>query len=152
MPSLTSRVPFRAVPRHWRSLLAFELLAVGALVASMLATLATPESRVGVPGRVYELLLVTVVFCSPALAALATGALGGGLLQALGLAALPSLAWTLAVPAGYALRQTLGYGLPIADSPLWVISGTFLVSGLVGGVAGFLVGRAGRLGWRRVVG
>jgi hypothetical protein len=149
MPSLVQRVPLRDAPRHWRSLLALELLAVGALVASMLVTLATPDSRVGAPGRVYESLLVTVVFGLPALTALATGALDGGLLRALGLAALPSLAWTVTVPAGYALRRALGYGLPIADAPLWAISGVFLAFGLVGGAVGFLVGRVGLLLWRR---
>jgi hypothetical protein len=49
------------------------------------------------------------------------------------------------VPAGYALRLALGHPLPVADSPLWAISGAFLGFGLLGGVAGFAVGRAARL-------
>jgi hypothetical protein len=149
MPSLTQRVPLGGAPRHWRSLLAVELLAVGALVVSMLVTLATPDSRVGVPSRVYQSLLVTVVFGLPPLVGLATGVLDGGLLRAVALAVLPSLAWTLTVPVGYALRRALGYGLPIADSPLWAIAGVFAATGLVEGVVGFLVGRGGLLLWRR---
>ena len=149
MPSQTRRVPLRTAPRHWRALLVVELVAVGALVVSMLVTLATPDGRVGPPGRVYEFLLVTVVFGLPALAGLATGALDGGLLRALGLAALPSLAWTVTVPLGYALRRALGYRLPIADSPLWAVSGAFVAFGVVTGAVGYLVGRGSRLLWRR---
>lgn len=149
MPSLTRLVPIRGTPRRWRSLLALELLVVGALVVSMLVTLATPDSRVGTPGRVYELLLVGVVFGLPPLVAVATGAFDGGLPRALVLAALPSLAWTVTVPVGYALRRALGHTLPIADSPLWAISGAFLAFGLGGGAVGFLVGRLGLVLWHR---
>ena len=150
MSSNLAWVPLRDPPRHWRALAVAEALAVLALVASVLVTLSTPPRAVGLPSSVYESLLVAVVFAGPPVAGLATGALAGGLLPALGLAALPSLAWTLSVPAGYALRRALGHPLPIADSPLWAISGLFLVSGLLGGVLGFAVGRAGLLVWRRV--
>jgi hypothetical protein len=143
MPS--ALVPLRDRPTHWRPLVALELVAVGALVVSMLVTLATPDRGVGPPGSVYEALLVTAVFWLPPAVGLATGVLDGGLPWALALAAFPSLAWTVTVPAGYALRLALGHPLPVADSPLWAISGAFLGFGLLGGVAGFAVGRAARL-------
>jgi len=145
MPSTLGPVPLRAEPTHWRPLVALELVAVGALVVSMLATLATPDRGVGTSARVYEVLLVTAVFWLPPAVGLATGVLDGGLLWALALAALPSLAWMVSVSAGYALRLALGEPLPIADSPLWAISGAFLGFGLLTGVAGFAVGRAALL-------
>jgi hypothetical protein len=145
MPSTLGPLPLRDQPTHWRPLVALELVAVGALVASMLVTLATPDRGVGAPARVYESLLVTVVFWLPPAVGLATGVLDGGVLWAVALAAFPSLAWTFSVPAGYALRLALSHPLPIADSPLWAISGAFLGFGLLAGGTGYALGRAARL-------
>ncbi|PSQ08571.1 hypothetical protein BRC93_15045 [Halobacteriales archaeon QS_5_70_15] len=54
-------------------------------------------------------------------------------------------------------RDLLGRPLPTPDSPPWALTGAFLAGaflaiGLAGAFGGFLAGRTGRLGWRRLVG
>lgn len=147
MPSLQNLVPRGGLPRHSRPLLAGHGLAVAALVALTVATGAVGSSYWF--DEAYDLVLPSVIFVLPAVAGLASAALGGGLAPTLALGAAPSLAWTVAVALGRGLGALLGTPLPIPDTPLWGIAGAFLVIGLGGTLCGFLSGRVARLAWRR---
>lgn len=149
MPSITDAVPLYGRPGRARPLLVGHGLAVAALVVLTVATAAVGTGPWF--DEAYTLVLPAVVFALPAVVGLASAALGGGLLPTLALGAVPSLAWTVAVVLGRSLGTLLGTPLSTPDSPLWAIAGAFLVVGLAGTLGGFLVGRVGRLAWRRFV-
>lgn len=134
-------------PRHWRLLVGGYATLVAALTfATAFVVLVGPTERFA---ALYDLLIVGVLFTSPAVVAVAVAVLGGGLLQAVGAGAVPSLAWALAVVVARALAGPLGIPLPTPDSPLWAVTGAFLAIGTVSAFGGFLLARAGLLAWRR---
>ena len=147
MPSIVDSVPLSGRPRHVRPLLAGHGLAVAALVGLTVATGAVGSGYWF--DEAYGVVLPAVVFALPAVVGFASATLDGGLVPTLALGALPSVAWTVAVVLGRGLGSLLGTPLPIPDSPLWAISGAFLLVGLAGTLCGFLVGWVGRIAWRR---
>ncbi|WP_277554426.1 hypothetical protein [Halobaculum limi] len=141
-------VPLDARPRYWRPLVAVEGSLVAALATVTVAIAAFDHDTAVDP--LYEILLPVVLFYAPPLFGAACAALGGGLSQALALGTAPALVWALAVVVGDAVQALLSIPAAIPDSPLWAIAGTALVIGVVSVLAGFTVGRAGLLVWRRL--
>ncbi len=151
MPSVSVRdaIPLHGRPRHARPLLVGHGLAVAALVALTVATASVGTQQWF--DEAYDAVLPAVVFALPVVVGFASAALGGGLVPTLALGAAPSLAWTVAVVLGRGLATVLDRPLPTPDSPLWAITGAFLLIGLAGAFGGFLAGRAGRLAWQLLV-
>ncbi|MFC7069870.1 hypothetical protein [Halobaculum lipolyticum] len=147
LDTLRRAVPLSDRPRYWRVLLVgYAALVVGWAV---LTAVVVPVRLAAWFDPLYAL-LPWILFALPPVVAAASALLDGGLLPALALGATPSLAFAVGVVVGRGLRALAGVDTPPADAPLWVITLSFLLVGVSGALAGFLLARAGLLAWRRV--
>lgn len=140
--SVRQAIPLRGRPRHWRPLARGYALLVATLAVATVPLLSFQPPIAVV--QLYALLHVGVLLTAPIVVGVAVATFDGGLLRAVGAGALPAPAWALASVVGRALARSVD--VPVVEwpyLPLWAIVSAYLAFGVVGSLAGFLVGR----GW-----
>jgi hypothetical protein len=139
--------------RHWRLFVGWYVLAMLALFALffLFDRVLAPVVGEGIGDYLYSPVLPVALFYSPPFVSAASAYREGGLATSLVVGVAPSLVFGAVVSLDVAVRFLVtGEYVIRGDAPLWGLMLVFGLLGLLGAVAGFLVGTVGRVAVRRV--
>jgi putative Mn2+ efflux pump MntP len=135
--------------RHWRRFVGGYILAILGLYALyfLLDRVVDPTIGTGLGETLYSPILPVALFYSPPFVSAASAYRDGGMLTSVVVGVAPSLVFGAAVTLDVLARLVAtGAVVTRGDTPLWGLMLVFGVLGVIGSLAGFLVGVVARVG------